>query len=247
MVISMDNPAAVQHNELAFEQLYLSLRAQEGRLYSDEELARLPDIAPTHQYAKEWAVRKRSCTELLRYLGKIEKPLSILEIGCGNGWLSHQLAGLPRSKVTGLDVNKEELEQARRVFDHCSNLHFLLSDPFSEVLGQRHYNIIVLAAAVQYFLSLSGIIDRCLQLLLPGGEVHLLDSHFYHPREVLEARGRSERYFASMGLPEMFAFYHHHLLEDLRPYHHRVLYDPQSLMNRLFTNSHPFHWICVYK
>lgn len=247
MAITIDNPMRVEHKERAFGQLYVELRSREGRLYSDEELARLPDIAPGHQYAGEWAVRKRSCTDLLRYLAKKVATLSILEIGCGNGWLSHQLAGLPGATVTALDVNSTELEQARRVFGDCPNLRFLLGDPFEKALTEHRYDIIVLAAAVQYFPSLGELVDRCLQLLLPGGEVHLLDTHFYRSKEALEARRRSEHYFASVGLPEMLAFYHHHRLEDLRPYRHRLLYDPRSLVNRLYKNPHPFYWICVYK
>jgi ubiquinone/menaquinone biosynthesis C-methylase UbiE len=247
MALTINNHMVVESKARAFEPLYLALRTREGRLYSDEELVRLPDIAPAHQYANEWTVRKRSCTRLLCYLAKKEKPLSILEIGCGNGWLCHHLAGLPGSTVTGLDVNSTELEQAGRVFSDCSNLRFLLADPFSEALDAQRYDIIVLAAAVQYFSSLPKILDRCLKLLEPGGEVHLLDTHFYRPQEVLEARGRSERYFALVGCPEMLAFYHHHLLEDLRPYHYRLLHDPRSFVNRLFKNPHPFYWISVYK
>ena len=70
-----------------FETLYLQLREKEGRVYPDEHVALLPDVSTTHPHYKEWLVRQESSQKLLRWLKKKKKPLDILEIGCGNGWL----------------------------------------------------------------------------------------------------------------------------------------------------------------
>jgi ubiquinone/menaquinone biosynthesis C-methylase UbiE len=245
-LMTTDNSIAIQIKAQAFESLYVAIREQEGRLYTDEELALLPDTAPAHRHAKEWQVRKRSCMELVRYLSKKETPLRILEIGCGNGWLAHQLSKMPGSGVTGLDVNRVELEQARRVFGASANLRFLLADPFSEVLDAKPFDVIVLAAAVQYFSSLKDLLNRCLQLLNSRGEVHLLDTHFYSSREAMLAKQRSARYFASVGYPAMQDYYYHHLLADIKSYPHTTLYDPRSLVNKLFDIPHPFFWICIH-
>ena len=68
--------------------MYLASRKKENRIYSDEQVVQLPFIEPTHIHYHEWQVRKRSALRLIHYLEKKNKPLSILEIGCGNGWLS---------------------------------------------------------------------------------------------------------------------------------------------------------------
>ncbi|HET6768518.1 MAG TPA: hypothetical protein VFH08_14000, partial [Chitinophagaceae bacterium] len=70
----------------------MQLRKKEQRLYTDGEVRNLPQVPVTHLHFKEWLVRKRSCDRLIKYLDKKNKRLHILEIGCGNGWLSAQLA-----------------------------------------------------------------------------------------------------------------------------------------------------------
>jgi 2-polyprenyl-3-methyl-5-hydroxy-6-metoxy-1,4-benzoquinol methylase len=75
-----------------FERLYIALREQEQRLYTDEQVRQLPDIDPSHLHYKEWKIRKHSAERLISYLNKKKRRLNILEIGCGNGWLSAQLA-----------------------------------------------------------------------------------------------------------------------------------------------------------
>ena len=75
-----------------FESLYIQLREKEGRIYPDEEVAQLPVTSSTHPHYKEWLIRKESSQKLVSWLKKKKKPLDMLEIGCGNGWLSHKLS-----------------------------------------------------------------------------------------------------------------------------------------------------------
>src|SRR6478609_3338202 len=75
-------------------ELYIALREKEGRLVSDEELLKLPEVNAFHIHLKEWRIRKKSCDQLLNYVAKKNRPLKILEIGCGNGWLSNRLASV---------------------------------------------------------------------------------------------------------------------------------------------------------
>ncbi|MEI9943399.1 MAG: hypothetical protein WDN26_04195 [Chitinophagaceae bacterium] len=50
-------------------------------------------------------------------------------------------------------------------------------------LKDRQFDIIIFAAAIQYFPSLAGIINTALDLLKEDGEIHIIDSHFYHSDE----------------------------------------------------------------
>src|SRR5687767_5432876 len=78
--------------DLAFEKTYIGLRQKEGRMYSDEELLQLPVVPKEHPHYREWQIRRRSCNRLIHHLEKKRSLLKILEIGCGNGWMAHQLA-----------------------------------------------------------------------------------------------------------------------------------------------------------
>ena len=53
-----------------FETLYIELREKEGRIYSDEQVALLPNISDTHAHYNEWVIRKDSSQKLLRWLKK---------------------------------------------------------------------------------------------------------------------------------------------------------------------------------
>jgi ubiquinone/menaquinone biosynthesis C-methylase UbiE len=118
---------------------------------------------------------------LVRYLSTHKKAAGILEIGCGNGWLSHQLSGVPGSRVIGLDPNLGELRQAARVFRKQPNLKFIYGDFYSAVLQDLSFDIIVMAATAHLFPSLPLIIKDTVAYLRPRGELHLLDSCLHRP------------------------------------------------------------------
>lgn len=228
-----------------FETLYTSLRSKEGRIYSDGELLHLPDIQTTHPHYKEWRLRKHSSQKLISYLTRKKKPLDILEIGCGNGWLSHRLSAIPGSKVTGIDINFTEIQQAARVFQHIPNLHFMYAQIQPGLFKEKRFDSILFAASIQYFASLAETINNTLPLLKPGGEIHIIDSSFYPVSEVLAARQRSRQYYESVGFRQMADFYFHHSLDALKSYNYSLLFNPKSMAGKLSRNKNPFHWICI--
>ena len=232
---------------LDFESIYLRLRQQEGRLYTDQELERLPMINRQHPHYNEWMKRRRSTIKLVQYVEKNKKGSDILEIGCGNGWLSRQLASVTGTRVIGVDINYMELQQAARVFHYIPNLHFIYTDIRNEPFREKKFDLVVFAASIQYFESLPEILDKVLKLLKPGGEIHILDSLFYTPTEILAAKQRSRAYYEQAGFPAMTSCYFHHSLTELCDYHPEVLFDPNSWINQLQFSKNPFHWIRIRK
>ena len=228
-----------------FETLYIELREKEGRIYSDEQVALLPNISDTHAHYNEWVIRKDSSQKLLRWLKKKKKPIDILEIGCGNGWLSHQLATIPSSVVIGTDINFSEIQQAARVFQNISNLHFIYTCGNPEVFKENRFDVVVFAASIQYFESFHGTVQTALTWLRNDGEIHILDSPFYSGMELLTAKQRSRDYYESNGFPGMAEYYFHHSLDDLKKFNCRILYQPGKLMTRLTGKKNPFPWIVI--
>jgi len=237
----MDKPIA----NWDFETIYTQLRQKERRIYTDEEVAQLPSISPTHIHFKEWLVRKHSSQKLVTYLKRKKKLLDILEIGCGNGWLSKKLSTIAGSRVIGTDVNFSEIQQAARVFQNIPNLHFIYVNPEASVFKEQKFDAIVFAASIQYFESLTETISHTLNLLKPGGEIHILDSAFYSLSELGPAKLRTRHYYESAGFPEMTAHYFHHRYEDLGKYNFSIRYEPQGLISKLLRNKNPFPWISI--
>lgn len=244
----MNSPIHIENPDIDhFETLYLPLREKEGRVYSDRELAQLPEISTEHIHYAEWQLRKKSCERLVKYLAAKQQSLKILEVGCGNGWLANQLSQLPQARVTGCDINLAELQQAMRVFDKQPNLQFVLCDIRSDVLKNAQFDIIVFAASIQYFPSVPEIVGSALQLLKQNGEIHILDSPFYSPGEAERAKQRTLDYYKKMGFPEMSRHYFHHSIADLDLFNYRILFKP-ALFARFFPGpKNMFTWTCIKK
>lgn len=226
-----------------FEISYLALRHRENRIYTDAQVLLLPDIASDHIHFTEWQIRKQSCFRLLTYLGKKKKALKILEVGCGNGWLSANLAEMKNSEIIGLDINKSEINQAINVFKN-NNLKFIFSRFPSEALIEMKFDIILFAASVQYFYSFQDIIDYALKYLNKGGEILVTDTFFYNPKEINKAVERCHSYFAKLGCPNMARYYFHHSTNDFKLFNHQILANP----NRLFSwkkKRNPFYWVAI--
>jgi len=228
-----------------FEAKYIALRRKENRVYSDAEVAQLPDIDVQHPHYKEWMIRRASAKKLINYLKKKNKPLKILEVGCGNGWLSNQLSGIENSEVTGLDINAEELKQAKRVFNNNRQLKFVYGEIGSYSPSVCKFDEIIFAASIQYFQSLKEIIRVCLNMLEQSGEVHIIDSPFYSKEEAVAAKKRTKDYYIMLGFPEMADYYFHHDIDELQSYNFKIIYKPSIIRNKLFRNNSPFPWLCI--
>lgn len=230
-----------------FEKKYITIRCMENRLYSDDEVAQLPDISPDHTHFTEWVIRKKSSHRLIHYLTGKKKRLLILEAGCGNGWLAHCLSEIPHTEVIGLDINFTELQQAARVFSDNAHLSFIYGDIASGILQDRLFDVIVFAASIQYFPCLSETLSNCLEHLKPGGEIHLIDSPLYDTRNIEAAKERSFEYYDSLGFPEMTDYYFHHDISCLQEFPHKILQNPNSILNKLWGTKDCFYWICLKK
>jgi SAM-dependent methyltransferase len=230
--------------DTSFEKLYLLVRQREQRIYSNSEILNLPAIAASHKHYYEWSIRKESCKRLITYLEKKNRFLRILEIGCGNGWLSHKLAEIPQTEVIGLDINLIELKQAANIFAN-SNLQFVYGDLRKNILQNIQFDIILFAGSIQYFSSLSEIISLALKNLTATGEIHIIDSFLYNKKNVETAKQRCNEYYANMGYPEMANYFFHHLLKDMYYFNCTMIRQQNSFFKKYFFKKNIFPWICI--
>ncbi|MBK6380231.1 MAG: class I SAM-dependent methyltransferase [Chitinophagaceae bacterium] len=228
-----------------FDPLYFGLRQKEGRIYTDEEVATLPFIYTSHPYYHEWVMRKHSQKALLSYINSKKIFSNILEVGCGNGWLSSRIAKETKADVTGLDINTYELQQAERVFRNVSNLNFISGSLQSDQFRDEKFDMILFAASIQYFPSLKQIIQIAIEHLTLQGEVHIMDSPFYHIQETAAASQRTKEYYKALGFEAMAGHYYHHQLAELEYFQYKILHHPNSWKNKLSIKKNPFYWISI--
>ena len=231
-----------------FEKQYLLLREKENRIYTNETLRQLPFVQNNHPLKKEWAIRKESCKRLTNHLKTNKNINRLLEVGCGNGWLSNQLAKL-YFEVCGIDVNEAELLQGAKVFNLHPKPAFLFADIFTAPFPKLFFDSIILPGSIQYFSNLPALINRLLEILTEKGEIHIIDSPIYRASEVAAAKQRTSTYYSHMGFPEMSQYYFHHTWDELAPYKTELLHDPASMVSKikmiLRIPSSPFPWIKI--
>lgn len=194
----------------AFGAYYNTARDIEGRLLDDERVAQLPHLSTgTHRH--EWRVRERSAVRLLDHLAKHHRPLKVLDVGCGNGWMSAMMARAGH-EVLGIDRHLAELQQAARVF--TDGPRFALADIFNAALDDHCFDVVLFAASFHYFANVRSTIDRA-HALAQGGEVHVMDSVLYpSARAAQAAQQRTMAYYERIGVPAMADHYHCHTLEQ---------------------------------
>jgi len=217
-------------NYLEKEQLYLDVRRLEGRILTDITVSQLPSINADGLYSREWIWRAKTLERFLKYISvkfSNNSPLQILDLGCGNGWMSNRIAEKANFEVWGVDLNLEELTQGLRLFGR-ENLHFIYADLLSypeeremndsgTSFNTIRFDLIVLAASIQYFPDIKVLILQLRNRLNKKGEIHILDAPFYENlEEKALAQQRTLAYYTSLGLPQMAQYYHHHILSEVR-------------------------------
>lgn len=235
----------IQNN---FEKAYISIREQEGRLHADEIVRQLPYLPKGEKHYQEWRLRQASTRRLLDYL-VVEKAQNILDLGCGNGWCTHQLVQ-NGADVLGLDINQTELAQAARLFTN-GNCRFAYGSIFEIDFPKAYFHQIVLNSCVQYFEDCRTLINHLLDLVDTKGAIHILDSPIYQSTEIQAAQARSQAYFENQNELAMKSFYHHHSWEDLKAFNVEIAYNPshfyQKIKRKYLGGDSPFPWVVIRK
>lgn len=232
----------------AFENLYLKVRKKEKRIYSDDEIKLLPYASKRNPHRDEWALRTKSFLRFKKYLSQKKTKLNILDLGCGNGWFTGQLANEFEHNYYCIDVNLTELEQAARVFEN-DNTTFIYADIFTTSLPANTFDLVIINSALQYFQNISALMKELFFISKTYGDVHIIDTPFYNANEIMPAKNRTLKYYTSIGYPEMTAKYFHHTFDDFKYLRYSYLYNPNSFKNKLsnfiFEKDSPFPWIVV--
>ncbi|MEL6589681.1 MAG: class I SAM-dependent methyltransferase [Bacteroidota bacterium] len=225
---------------LQFEEIYLKVLRKENRLITDAEVRELPNTFFYNLHRQEWEKRAHSNQRLLRYLKKNDQALTIMDLGCGNGWLSHKLSKLPNLNIWGVDINLSSLQQARRICPQ-SNVQFAYGDIFEDIFEEASFDIILLSQSIAFFPNLTQLINRCRHFLNSTGEIHILDSPVYQEKELEGARKKTLARFDALGVPEMSVLYFHHSFQALQSFDYQVLYKPSWLKSK----DSPYPWIKI--
>lgn len=246
-----DNILFLSPENKAFEDVYIHTRQKEGWLYDVKSVQKLPVTDKQDPLYDLWKIRKVSADKFIKYLETKDKVVTMLEVGCGNGWFTGMLAThFPEKQFAGLDINKTELQIAADAFQQ-HNIRWIYGDLLANIFQPGVFDMIIFNASIQYFEDVAHIIRTALQYLKQNGELHILDSPFYTKEQHTKAVNATKKYYSSLGATEMASYYFHHNEDVLHAFNMQFLYRPGSLSKMrsyLSDKSYdPFPWIRILK
>ena len=169
-----------------FRAAYAQHREAEGRgSGGTAELLALPYLR-TGPLARQWVVRACSYECFLRTVvaplaqARAPRPLSVLDLGAGNGWLCYRLA-LQGHGCIALDWRRDAVDGlgAGAVYAARLPMFVRVAASFDELPVKRAFDLVVFNAAVHYSSSLTRTIGEAVRVASPGGRLAILDSPFY--------------------------------------------------------------------
>jgi SAM-dependent methyltransferase len=168
-----------------FAREYARHRAEEGRGYCDEELLRLPYIK-TGAHAGQWAVRARTfeafMAQVLRPQARLSRtPLTMLDLGAGNGWLGYRVA-VEGHRVFALDIRSDDVDglgAAEPLLLRAPSMRRIVGSFDDVPLASGSLDIAVFNASLHYATDLRAVLREAERVIRPGGQIVIMDSPFY--------------------------------------------------------------------
>lgn len=98
----------------------------------------------------------------------------ILDIGCGTGLISGDLAELSGGEVTGIDISSLMIEEAKRKYLHAINIHFFQKDFLSSSFCG--YDFAIIYNAYPHFVDPVALSRKVASSLNDGGSFVIVHS-----------------------------------------------------------------------
>lgn len=176
------------HARRRFLREYGHIRQAEGRGSDDSSYYRaLPYEDITGQNVAMWAMRAKTYRYFERkVLAPLEqslgRPLTILDLGAGNGWMSYRLS-LRNHICYALDIFRDERD-GLLAGRHYSPQFPLVEAEFDELpFGPDTFDLVVYNASLHYSTDYFATLAEARRCLRPSGMVAVLDSPVYRCRE----------------------------------------------------------------
>jgi 2-polyprenyl-6-hydroxyphenyl methylase/3-demethylubiquinone-9 3-methyltransferase len=102
--------------------------------------------------------------EISHYLGE---SAEILDVGCGGGFLSNDLA-IAGHRVTGIDLSAESLKVAAR-FDRTKSVQYEVADAYTLPYPDQSFDAVTAMDFLEHVENPGAVIDEMSRVLRPGG------------------------------------------------------------------------------
>ena len=178
-----------------------AVKADEARL---QEVLRLrKENFDTHGDARQ-LVPGRSWAAWARALGHLLPEMDVVDVGCGEGYLTLEAARFARS-VIGVDRSDEVLERARALAARrrVTNAQWRKGDLSHLPLADASVDLAMLSQALHHARDPEDTIGEATRVLRPGGQILILDLREHDEGWVRERFGDTHLGFSERTLTQM--------------------------------------------
>lgn len=186
-------PEALARLEPFFRQ-YRAVREQDGyRTHDAGYYRRLPHVPDDDPRAVEWRLRRESFDRFSRVVLEPSangSGLRAIDLGAGNGWLSHQLTAVGHRAVAidVLDDDADGLGAGR----HYRTPFALVQAQFDALPFMNHIcDLAVFNASLHYAADPERTLLEAARVVAPGGAIVVMDSPMFRSQDAGEAMVRS--------------------------------------------------------
>lgn len=183
---------------LQFLKDYSRIRRAEGRGSDDPAYYRaLPYRDINARNSKQWSIRAKTWDFFERFiLSKIEKeaarPLNILDLGAGNGWMSYRLT-LRDHKPVALDIFSDYCDGLRSARHYPKPFPCIEAEFDALPFGDASFDLAIYNSSIHYSTDYRRTLAEARRCLRQSGRVVIMDSPVYRLPEHGEQM-RTERH-----------------------------------------------------
>jgi arsenite methyltransferase len=117
----------------------------------------------------------RPITDPTLDLMRLQPSDVVLDLGCGTGWLSRQIAAqVPRGSLVGIDVSNEMIEQAKRASAQSPNLTFRIGTADQIPWESAFFTQAISVESAYYWPDPASGLRELFRVLRPGGSAWIL-------------------------------------------------------------------------
>lgn len=107
-------------------------------------------------------------------LGLLKDGLSVLDVGCGSGAITADIAKRTSGKVVGIDISEHLIELAKKNYAHLSNLSFEVAN-INDYVSSEKFDLVIAARTLQWVNNPAEIVQKMAGLLKKGGKISIND------------------------------------------------------------------------